>query len=544
MADLLVEIGTEELPARRVREAAAALRDGLAARLAEAGLLDGDVAKAQPVLGTPRRLAAFLPGVEDRQEDRAERLWGPPVSAAFGPDGNPTKAGGGFAKSSGVPLDGMGRGEKVPGKPPYLYADRVVKGRAAVEVIAEALPAVAASLPFRRTMRWPQSDMPFARPIRNLVVLLGGEVVPCHLAGVDAGRATRGHAFLAPGPVEIGVAALDGYRDALRAAKVVVDFEERAASIREQVKRARAAVPGGTDRWDASDDELLAEVAGLVEWPRALTGSFEARYLELPPELLVTAMAHHLRYFPVLDGGGMVQARFVSVTDREESHADSIRGGNARVLRARLYDAAFFFRNDRKRALEEFRPALAGVDFHRGLGTLLDKSERVRRIAVSLCDLLRLSAGARERADRAAFLLKCDLVTEVVKEFPELQGLIGAHYAGLDGENIAVAAAVAGQYLPRGEWDRILDDKVAAVVSAAEKADSLAAYFSIGEEPTGAADPFGLRRHALGLLRILAVFQRTPPSMIQRARVSAPLARGTVPRPVSTRRATLAFSSS
>src|SRR5688572_10707003 len=254
MADLLVEIGVEELPAKRVRAAAEALRTGLRKALGEAGLLEGAIAEEGPVLGTPRRLAAFLPAVRERQEDRAERFWGPPVSAAFDAEGRPTKAGEGFARSAGVPLDALDRGEKVPGKPPYLFLDRVVKGCTAAEVIATALPAVAASLPFQRTMRWPQSDMPFARPIRNLVVLLGEGVVPCRLAGVEAGRTTRGHRFLAPAAIDLPGASLSGYRDALRAAKVIVDWDERRETVRGQVARARAV------------EDLLDEVTGLVEW--------------------------------------------------------------------------------------------------------------------------------------------------------------------------------------------------------------------------------------------------------------------------------------
>jgi glycyl-tRNA synthetase beta chain len=505
MADLLVEIATEELPPKRVRWAAEALRDLLAAALVEAGLLEAGVADRQPILGTPRRLAVFLPGVKEGQADRPERMWGPPVAAAFDDEGKPTKAGEGFARSSGTALEQMGRGEKAPGKPPYLYADVVRKGRPAAEVIAEALPAAVRALPFRRQMRWPQSDFPFARPIRGLLVLLGADVVPCRLAGVEAGRATRGHRFLAPAPIGLERADLGAYAGALLAAKVVVGFRDRQERIASAVDAARERVLGlkipGTQ--NAADADLLEEVAGLVEWPSAVTGSFEPRYMDLPPDLLVTAMAHHLRFFPVLDAGGMVRNRFVSITDREEAHAEGIREGNERVLRARLFDAAFFFAADRRRTLEDFRPGLANVDFHKGLGTLLDKSERVRRIAAALCEGLGLSQDNRSRADRAAVLLKCDLLTEVVKEFPELQGRIGAHYAGMDGEDASVSAALAGQYLPRGEWDPVLDDRIAAVISLAEKSDSLAGYFSVGEEPTGAADPFGLRRHALGLLRIL-----------------------------------------
>ena len=505
MPDLLVEIGVEEIPARRVRPAAEALRDGLARALVEAGLLADGAAAAQPLLGTPRRLAAFLPGVAEKQPDRPERFWGPPVAAAFGPDGKPTKAGEGFARTAGVPLEKMGRGEKQPGKPPYVYADRVVAGRSAAEVVAEALPKAVASIPFRRTMRWPQSEQAFARPIRRLVVLLGEEVVLCQVAGVYAGRRTMGHAFIRPKPLDLPAAHLAAYEEVLRHNKVIVNLDRRAEVIEKQVRKARAELLGvRKGPWDDSDADLLEEVVGLVEWPRALVGSFDDAHLELPPSLLATAMAHHLRYFPVRAEDGTLRARFVSVTDREERRGASIRAGNERVLRARLHDAGFFFRGDRKRRLEELRPALAGVDFHKRLGTLLDKSERVRRIAEALAEKAALSADARAAADRGAFLLKCDLLTEVVKEFPELQGRVGEHYARLDGEPAGAAAALAGQYLPRGEWDPVLDDDAAAAVSLAEKADSLAAYFSIDEGPTGTADPFGLRRHALGLLRILA----------------------------------------
>ncbi|MCK6481964.1 MAG: glycine--tRNA ligase subunit beta [Planctomycetes bacterium] len=479
MADLLVEVRCEELPARRVREAAAALRDGLAAALEGAGLLPAGSAAAQPLLGTPRRLAAFLPRVSERQPDLRERLWGPPVTAALDREGRPTKAGEGFARNAGVPFADLQRGEKVPGKPPYLYADRVVPGRSAAEVVAEALPAVLASLPFKRTMRWPQSREPFARPVRGLLVLLGSAVVPLRILGVEAGRTTRGHAFLAPREVPLPSADLAAYRDALCEARVVVDWDERVALVKEEViARWREC---GADPSAEPDAGLLEEVTGLVEWPHALTGEFDPAYRALPQAVLVTAMAHHLRFFP------------------------AVRPGNERVLRARLYDADFFHRNDRRRPLEAFRPALAGTDFHRGLGTLLDKSERVRAAAVSLSHTVGLSAADAALADRAAFLLKCDLATDVVKEFTELQGVVGADYARADGEAEGVALALEAQYLPAGERLLALAARspVAAVVSLADRADTLVSFFHLGEEPTGSADPFGLRRAALALLQVL-----------------------------------------
>ena len=503
MADLLVEIRCEELPARRVREAARALRDGLGAALEAAGLLAPGVAAGQAILGTPRRLAAFLPGVAARQPDGEERLWGPPAAAAFDGEGKPTKAGLGFARNAGVPVEGLLRGEKIPGKPPYLYADRRVPGRTAAEVVAAALPGAVASLPFRRTMRWPQSPVPFARPVRGLIVLLGEEVVPVEFAGLRAGRVTRGHAFLAPGEVALPSADLAAYRRLLCAAKVVVDFGERIALVREEVL-ARWAECGADPGAEPSPD-LLEEVAGLVEWPSALTGAFDAAYRDLPQAVLVTSMAHHLRYFPVPVPGGGVDHRFVSVMDRDAESADAVRPGNERVLRARLYDADFFFRRDRRRRLEEFRADGAGTDFHRGLGTLLDKSERVRKAIVSLSHTVRLSPEEAARADRAAFLLKCDLSTDVVKEFTELQGVVGADYARRDGEEEDAALALESQYLPAGNalLTALSRSPVVGVLCIADRADTLAAYFSAGEEPTGSADPFGLRRAALSLIQVL-----------------------------------------
>ncbi|MHC4923550.1 MAG: glycine--tRNA ligase subunit beta [Planctomycetota bacterium] len=503
MADLLLELGVEELPATRIRGAVEALRAGLLESLAEAGLVDNFREGDHQILATPRRLAVSLSGVSEHQADREERVWGPPVRAAFDGDGNPTKAGSGFAASVGMDLDDLQRGEKVPGKPEYLFADRTVAGRSAAEILADALPEVLKRLPFRRTMRWPQSDLVFARPIRRLVFLLDEDVIPCTLAGCEAGRETAGHAFLDNSPRTLAGADRAAYIETLREGKVIVDMEERRTAIADLVRDARTGA-GGVAGESSEDDSLVEEVAGLVEWPHAVVGSFEERYLELPDPVLVTSMAHHLRYFPVRGEDGRLANRFVSITDREDGAGDGIRRGNERVLRARLYDAAFFFENDRKGSLEDFRPRLDGVQFHRGLGSLLEKSDHVGVAVAALADRLGLDKATRKSALRAAHLLKCDLLSEMVGEFPELQGVMGREYTDLASEPASVGLALEGQYLPRGTWDEVLDDDAAALVSLAEKADSLAGYFSIGAEPSGSADPYGLRRHALGLLRILA----------------------------------------
>ncbi len=506
MAELLVEIATEELPARKVRDAARALRDGLVEQLRAAALLGEDADADLPQLCTPRRLAAHVRGILPRQPDREERLWGPPVGVAFGPEGKPTKAGEGFSRTAATDLGAMKREEKVPGKGLYLCVDRRVPGRPAAEVIAAAVPAVAARLPFSRTMRWPQSPVPFARPVRGLLVLLDGEVVRCEFGGVAAGRATRGNPFLHPEPFDLAGAERVAYETELKRHGCLVNNGARAARVMQLVAERRSAVSGRSrqEELDSIEVDLCEEVVGLVEWPHAVAGTFDAAYLDLPEPVLVTSMAHHLRFFPVRGPDGKLLPRFLSITDRDEAAGPAIVEGNERVLRARLYDAAFFFRKDRKTRLEARRPALSGVQFHRGLGTLLDKSERVVQVAGALADAVDLGEKERKLAGRAAFLLKCDLLTEVVKEFPELQGVVGGVYARLEGEPEPVARALEGQYLPRGAWDPVLDDPVASVVSLAEKTDSLVGYFSIGEEPTGSADPFGLRRHALGVLRILA----------------------------------------
>jgi glycyl-tRNA synthetase beta chain len=494
MPDLLLEIRCEELPARKVEPAARALDAEIRAALVAAGLLDATAPAAPAPLGTPRRLAVHVPGVREKGADRTERSWGPLVKAAFGPDGKPTKAGEGFARTAGAALESLPKAEKQAGKGESVYVDRAVPGRPAAEVVQEALAKALKSLPFARTMRWPQSDAPFARPIRGLVALLGTEILPVRLAGLVAGRATRGHPFLAPGEVTLASADLGAYRDALLAAKVIADVAARTAAVAERARGAGAA----------ADADLEAEVAGLVEWPSALVGSFDPRHLALPEPVLVTAMAHHLRFFPVRAADGKLEAKFVSVMDRDAASADAVRPGNERVLRARLFDADFFFHRDLEHPLASHRAALAGVDYQKGLGTLRDKSDRVLEAVKALGPTVGIAAPAQAAAERAAHLLKCDLLTEVVKEFPELQGVMGAAYARRAGEPESVAAALAGQYLPRGEWDAVLDDDAAALVSVAEKADALCAFFSIGEEPTGSADPYGLRRHALGLLRILA----------------------------------------
>jgi glycyl-tRNA synthetase beta chain len=502
-SSLLIEIRTEELPAAKVRSAAEAFRDGVLRRLRAASLLDDPDAAPGPALGTPRRLAVCVDGVRGRGPGRDERVWGPPVAAAFGADGAPTRAGDGFARTVGVELAAMSRGEKLAGKPPYLFVDRTVPGVALADLMPTLLTEVLREIPFRKSMRWPGSTLEFARPVRALLVLHGTDVIPVAIAGTNSGRAAGGHRFLAPGAIEFDRADSANYVRRLREGRVEVDVAERARRVLAEVEGARGRA-GGVVAIDASERELLEEVTGLVEWPTALVGSFDDRYLGLPESVLVTSMAHHLRYFPVRNAAGRLLPRFVSVTDREATSSDAIRAGNERVLRARLYDADFFFHRDRRAPLQSFRPRLDGVDYHRGLGTLREKGERVASLAAALGAAAGLSAETLDAAARASFLLKCDLATEVVQEFPELQGIIGASYARMDGEPPSVALALEAQYQPREMWHASLDDDAAALVSLAEKADALAAYFSIGEEPTGSADPFGLRRHALGLLRILA----------------------------------------
>jgi glycyl-tRNA synthetase beta chain len=487
-ADFLVELGTEELPPKALATLAAAFRDGLVARLAEARLGHGDVES----FATPRRLAVKVRRLETRQADQEVVLRGPPASIAR-VDGAWSKAAEKFAASAGVAPDDLI--EQAEGKGVYVFAHKTELGADATVLLPKLVEGALDALPVPRRMRWGAAEAEFVRPVHWLVMLLGTEVVPCALFGVSAGRASRGHRFMAPRPVELGSPA--DYPEQLeREGFVIAAFEARRERIRAQAETA-AAERGGRL---VLDPALLDEVTALVEWPVPVAGEFEARFLELPEEVLIATLQDHQRYFPIRDSAGRLAARFITISNIDSPTPEAIRHGNERVVRPRLADAAFFWAQDRRTPLAARAAQLDSVVFQKKLGSIGAKSARVGSLATRIAALLGADPKA---AEEAALLAKCDLVTAMVGEFPELQGIMGRYYAMADGAPDEVAAAVEEQYLPRFAGDRLPATPTGQVLALADKLDTIAGAFVIGQRPTGNRDPFGIRRAALGAIRIL-----------------------------------------
>jgi len=487
-ADFLVEIGTEELPPKALADLSSAFHDGVVARLAEARLAHGNVRS----YAAPRRLALKVEALQVAQEDEEKTLTGPPTRVAV-VDGEYTKAGLKFAESAGIPVDALTTVVNERGE--YLCATVVVKGRPAAEILPGIVEGALAQLPIPKRMRWGSSDAEFVRPVHWLVMLLGAELVPCTVLDTPAGRSTRGHRFHAPQPIELADAAQ--YPERLeREGRVLADFASRRERIRAQAE-AEATAAGGHL---VLDPALLDEVTALVEWPVPVCGRFEERFLELPEEVLIATLQDHQRYFPIRGDDGRLLPKFITVSNLESRDPDVVRAGNERVVRPRLADAAFFWTQDGATALAERIGGLDRVVFQMKLGSMGDKARRVARLARSLAE----PAGARaDEAERAALLAKCDLLTSMVGEFPELQGTMGRYYATADGEPTEVCAAIEEQYLPRFAGDRLPGTPAGRALAIADKLDTIAGIFAIGQKPTGNKDPFGIRRAALGVLRIL-----------------------------------------
>ncbi|MHC4470724.1 MAG: glycine--tRNA ligase subunit beta [Planctomycetota bacterium] len=487
MPDLLIEIGVEEIPASYIAPALFEIGEALHSGLAEAGL----TVESPTLLATPRRLVLHFAGLPEATETSTEERVGPAAKIAFDGDGKPTKAGLGFARGQGVDPEDLRVVETDKGA--RVAATVTIPGLPTAEVVAGLLPAALRSAPFPKTMRWTGSEIPFARPIRNLVVLLGEEVVPVAIAGVPAGRATPGHPFLAPEPLDVASADLEAFVGLLREARVMVDHAERREAILSQLAEHGLSDP---------HEGLLDEVTFLAEWPRVIEGAIDPAFLELPFEVLETAMRVHLRFFPVTDAKGRPEPRFLAVTNREEGSADVVRGGNEKVLASRLYDARFFLGEDRRRSLEDFVPELENKELHRKLGSYRDKADRIAVLAEHVAASAWPDEDLAGKVRRASLLAKADLVTEMVGEFPELQGTVGRIYAALDGEDPDVAAAIEDHYRPRGPNDRLPGGAVSIAVALAEKLDDLASFLAAVGPPSGSSDPFGLRRQTLGLIRI------------------------------------------
>lgn len=489
-ANVLLEIGTEELPASFIRHALASMRTAAEQLLGQARL-DADGAAVQ-TLGTPRRLTLRITGLPDHQADRRETVLGPPWRVAFDAQGEPTKAALGFAKKNGVDADALVKAETDKGE--YVCAEVFEAGQATAEVLASLLPKVCERTSFPKSMRWGLGEVSFGRPIHWLVALLGEAVVDFEFAGVKSGRNTRGHRFLAPESFD--VASADAYEGALEAAHVVVDLAGRKARMHEALLAAATALGGEL----IEDDFLFDECVSLVEEPFVVPGSFEETYLALPDEVVVSVMRDHQRYFAVRDPKThALLPRYLNVVNTA-SDPDTIAKGNDRVLRARLEDARFFVEEDKKGSLESRVPRLDQVVFQAKLGSVGDKVRRVARLAGHLSQQVQGVQAAV--AERAATLSKADLETLIVFEFPELQGFMGRYYALGEGEDAAVADAIADHYKPTGADDDVPSAALSAVVAIADRLDTLVGCFGIGQIPSGSADPFALRRATIGITRI------------------------------------------
>lgn len=490
--DLLVEIGTEEMPASAVYSGIRQIESRLPALLESARLgASGEVR----VLGTPRRMAALVTGIPEVASPEVSKKKGPPLSAAKGGDGSWTQAAKGFARSQGVEVDDLTIEETPKGG--YVFAVSRVEGEPASEVLPGLLSGLVRSLKFKKSMRWGNGEERFSRPVRWLLAVTDGEVIPFSFGGLTSYNVTYGHRYLSAGAAVVD--RPESYLSVLERGKVVADQEARRARILELTGEACA----GEAMVPVVDDDVLDEVVQLVEWPGVLLGRFDERFLKLPREVLVHAMEDHQRYFPVESTGGELRAGFLAVHNGDAEHGDLIRRGNERVLAARLSDAEFFFEEDLKRPLADRAGDLEHVVYQSELGSMAEKTARLSRLVGAIGEDLDLDPDTARRAARAAVLSKCDLVTHMVVEFPSLQGVMGSIYAERSGEDVRVTAAIGEQYLPRRTGDALPASAEGAFLSLAEKADNLAASFGLGHIPTGSEDPYALRRQVLGMLLIM-----------------------------------------
>jgi glycyl-tRNA synthetase beta chain len=488
--ELLLEIGVEELPASFVGAAIAALPGLLGARLDELRLAHGAVTAT----GTPRRLAVRAASVAERQPDLDEEVLGPPARVAFDAGGRPTKAAEAFAAKVGCDVASLYRKETPKGE--YLAAHRREAGAGAVSLLPAALEAVCAGVPFRKSMRWSDGDATFGRPVRWLLALYGEEALPVHFAGCTGGRTTAGHRFL--GRPAADIASPEAYVETLRREHVLVDITERTRVMVERLHVAAREAGGEL----IGDEFLVGENASLVEEPHVVVGSFDERFLELPERVILDVARGHQRYFGMRAPGGKLMNRYLAVANTAE-RTENVRRGNDRVMRARLADAKFFWDEDLKTPLGDRRGALDGIVFHKRLGTIGDKVRRLERLVGELGALLGLPGGTTRTALEGAALAKCDLVTLMVGELPELQGEMGRAYALARGVGDAVADAIRDHYLPRGAEDPPAHTEAGALVAIADRLDSLVGCCAINLMPSGTSDPMALRRAAIGLLRTL-----------------------------------------
>ncbi|MBT2665510.1 glycine--tRNA ligase subunit beta [Bacillus sp. ISL-4] len=487
--DLLLEIGLEELPARFVTASMKQLSDKVQQWLTEKAIEFGTV----EAYSTPRRLAILVKDVEESQKDIEEEAKGPAKKIALDSEGNWSKAALGFVRGQGMTSEDI-YFKELKGVE-YAHVNKFIKGKQTAQLLSE-LQEIISGMTFPKNMRWANQELRFVRPIKWLIALFGNDIVPFSIADVETGRETKGHRFLGDSAI---IEQPERYEDTLKEQFVMADPDKRRQVILDQIKELEQE-----KGWIIPvDEDLLEEVNNLVEYPTVLFGHFEEEFLELPAEVLITSMKEHQRYFPVKDKDGKLLAYFVTVRNGDDRHLDKVSKGNEKVLRARLSDAAFFYQEDQKKEISDALKKLDSIVYHEEIGTLAEKTARVTAVTGALADALDLKAE-KEMALRTAAIAKFDLVSHMVYEFPELQGYMGEKYALLKGEAKEVAAAINEHYMPRHADDNVPPSVIGAVVSLAEKIDTLSSFFAIGVIPTGSQDPYALRRQASGVVQILA----------------------------------------
>ncbi|TQV71979.1 glycine--tRNA ligase subunit beta [Aliikangiella marina] len=486
--DFLFELGCEELPPKALPKLAASLHDSIKQSLDSLSLTFTD----SEWFATPRRLAVRFTDLDTAQADKQVEKLGPAVQAAFDQEGNPKPAAVGFAKSNGVEVDQLTRKQTDKGERLAFIAD--VKGQATSELLQDVLEKAVNQLPVPKAMRWGDSSAQFTRPVHWILAILGEQILPVKLFELEASNQTFGHRFHAPEVITIRVAA--DYDSALNQAKVITSFAARKAKIREQVE----SIAQKLDATAVVDEELLEEVAALVEWPVALAGNFDKAFLDVPSEALISSMAEHQKYFHLVDANNNLLPKFITISNIESRNPHSVIEGNEKVIRPRLADAKFFYDTDSKKSLADYTEKLKTILFQNKLGTLFDKTQRVKALANSIAQMLNADVGL---VSRAAELCKCDLMTDMVYEFPDLQGIMGRYYATNDGEPAEVAAAMDEVYMPRFAGDELPQTTTGLILAIAERIDTLVGIFGINQIPTGAKDPFALRRASLGVLRLI-----------------------------------------
>jgi glycyl-tRNA synthetase beta chain len=494
MRDLLYEIGTEELPASFVQPALKQLQEKFEKKTADLKIQHGLIV----VKGTPRRLALIVSDVAEKQQDICEELLGPSVKAGMDTDGNYTKAAVGFARSKGAEVTDLKPVDTAKG--PYLMLVREVAGTSTSELLPALLKELLLELSFSKSMKWGANLQSFARPIQWITALFGKDVMSFEHEGITVSNTSRGHRFLANS--EFAIEDSSVYEESLLSKYVIVDIATRRAMVVDEIQKAVAQAGMADDAKVAVDEDLVDLVTNLVEIPYGVCGRFDEKFLQLPSEVLITSMREHQKYFPVVNGTGDLLPAFVAVNNTKVKDTDITRKGHQRVLRARLEDALFFFSSDSAGTLEEKRSRLDGIIFQAKLGTMIEKSDRLVKLARILAE--KIAPDSVEQASRAAFLCKADLISDMVGEFPSLQGVMGAAYAVNDNEPAGVALAIKEHYMPKRAGAELPSSQVGAIVALADRFDTLAGCFGIGQKVTGTADPFGLRRLSLAVLNILA----------------------------------------